>query len=71
MWRMTLKQRRRHRELVAEFDRIKKNPYIQVSEDYEFGKDPDEDKKYEDAIASLNAVVTEMHAIEEAASQAD
>ena len=69
MWQMTLKQRRRHRELVAEFDRLKQSPYLQVAEDYEVGKDPEEDEKYRAVIEAFNAVVTEMHEIEEAARQ--
>ena len=40
---MTLKQRRRHRELVAEFDRLKpKLPPI----DFELGKDSEQDEQY-------------------------
>ncbi len=63
---MTLKQRRRHRELVAEFDRLKpKLPSI----DFEPGKDPEQDELYRDVIEAFNRVVEEMHAIEEAASQ--
>ena len=65
MWQMTLKQRRRHRELVAEFDRLKQNPYLQVPEDYEVGKDPEEDEKYREVIESFQKVVEEMHEIEE------
>ncbi len=68
---MTLKQRRRHGELVAEFDRLKKNPYINVPADYEPGKDPEEDEKYKSAIEALNKVLKEMHDLEEAASQGD
>jgi len=70
MWKMTLKQRRRHRELVAEFDRLRKNPYIDVPEGYEVGKNPAEDEKYRAAIGALNAVIREMHEIEEAARRA-
>ena len=69
MWQMTLKQRRRHRELVAEFDRLKTSPYLQLPEDYEVGKDPEEDEKYREVIEAFNAVVEEMHEIEEAARQ--
>ena len=69
MWQMTLKQRRRHGELVAEFDRLKRNPYLQMPEDYEFGKDAEEDEKYREVIEAFNKIVTEMHEIEEAAKQ--
>ena len=63
---MTLKQRRRHRELVAEFDRLKPElPPI----DFEPGKDQEQDEQYKEVIEAFNQVVEEMHAIEEAASQ--
>ena len=67
MWKMPLKQRRRHGELVTEFDRLKKNPYLQVEEDYQFGQNAEEDEKYREVIEAFNKVVTEMHEIEEAA----
>ena len=64
---MTLKQRRRHSELVAEFDRLKPRlPPI----DSDPGKDPEQDEQYREAIEAFNKVVEEMHAIEEAARQA-
>ena len=66
---MTLKQRRRHRELVAEFDRLKVSPYLRPPEDYEPGKDPEEDEKYRSTMEAMEKVVTEMHALEEAARQ--
>ena len=69
MWKMTLKQRRRHRELVAEFDRARKDPHIELPADYEFGKDDEQDAKYKAAAETLNAIVTEMHVLEEAARQ--
>lgn len=63
---MTLKQRRRYRELTAEFDRLKpKLPPF----DYEPGKDPEEDEKYQEVIDLFNQVVQEMHDIEEATRQ--
>ena len=63
---MTLKQRRRHRELVAEFDRLKPDlPPI----DFEPGKDPEQDEQHREVIEAFNKVVEEMHAIEEAARQ--
>ena len=44
MSQMTLKQRRRHRELEDAFHRLKDNPYLQIPEDYEFGINVEEDK---------------------------
>lgn len=69
MKHMTLKQRRRHGELVATFDRLKKDPYLQLPDDYEFGINVEEDEKYRRTIEAFNAVVTEMHDIEEQAQQ--
>ena len=64
---MTLKQRRRHSELVDRFDALKKNPYINVPEDYQEGENPDEDEKYRSAIQELNEVIREIHELEETA----
>ena len=51
---MTLKQRRRHRELVAEFDRLKpKLPPI----DFELGKDSEQDEQYREVLEAFNIVV--------------
>lgn len=70
MWRMTLKQRRRHSELMAEFERLKKDPYLQPPPDgYEPGADPEEDRKYEDAINAMNTLLEEIHQLEETARQ--
>ena len=63
---MTLKQRRRYRELRDEFERLKpKLPPF----DYEPGSDPEQDDKYGDVIESFKQVVEEMHEIEEASSR--
>ena len=63
---MTLKQRRRHRELADELNRLKpKLPPF----DFESGKDPEEDEKYSEIIEQFQKIVEEMHEIEEAAKQ--
>lgn len=67
MWKMTLKQRRRHSELVVRFDQLKNSKYINVPEDYVFGDNPEEDEKYETTINELNDVIQEIHDIEESA----
>jgi hypothetical protein len=59
---MTLKQRRRYRELRDEFDRLQ--PKLPAF-DYELGQDPGEDEKYQDVIEKFNQIVEEMHQIEE------
>ena len=63
---MTLKQRRRHRELGDEITRLKPElpPF-----DYEPGQDPEQDEAYQEVIDLFNALVEEMHEIEEAAKQ--
>lgn len=63
---MTLKQRRRHRELGDELTRIKpKLPPF----DYVSGQDPEEDERYKEIIEQFQKIVEEMHDIEEAAKQ--
>ena len=69
MWRMTLKQRRRHSELMDQFEKLKKDPYLQPPGDYEVGTDPEEDKKYEKAISAMNALLEEIHQLEETARE--
>ncbi|MFT6433913.1 MAG: hypothetical protein ACJAVI_001959 [Candidatus Azotimanducaceae bacterium] len=67
MWKMTLKQRRRQRELIADLDALKRSPYSSVPPSYSFGEDLEEDKKYEDLLKSLSTILQEMHQLEEAA----
>lgn len=63
---MTLKQRRRYRELRDEFDRLQpKLPPM----DYEEGNDAEQDEKYREVIELFSKVVEEMHAIEQASRQ--
>ena len=64
---MTLKQRRRHSELIDRFEAIKKSPYINVPEGYEVGANPEEDEKYRSIMEELNDVIREIHEIEETA----
>ena len=67
MWKMTLKQRRRQRELITDLDRLKKSPYSSVPPGYTFGEDLEEDKKYEDSLKTLGKILEEMHQLEESA----
>jgi|TARA_B110000977_G_scaffold20175_1_gene24217 hypothetical protein len=69
MWKMTLKQRRQHGELVARLDVLKKSPYSSVPAGYSFGEDAEEDKKYEDALANLATVLEEMHDLDQKVSE--
>lgn len=67
MWQMTLKQRRRHRELMDLLSELKSHPHLQVTEDYEPGLDPEEDAKREATIEKFKRAMEEVHEIEEAA----
>ncbi len=67
MWKMTLRQRRRHGELMAHLDELKRDHYSQVPKGYTFGENLEEDKKYADALESLKSVVEELHELEVAA----
>lgn len=65
MKNMTLRQRRRHRELGDELAKMRNDPYLLVPEDYEVGKDPAEDEKYRETIEKFNRITMEMHELEE------
>ena len=65
MQHLTLKQRRRYRELLAQFDRLKKNPHLIPPPDYEPGRDPEEDARYEKASDAMSEVLQEIHELEE------
>jgi hypothetical protein len=62
---MTLKQRRRHGKLVAQLDQLRKQPYMTVPEGYVVDENPEEDEKYKRAFEALEAVVKELHELEE------
>ena len=68
MWQMTLKQRRRHSELMTQLDNLKRNPYVKVPDGYTFDEDPEEDKKHYQAMESFKSLVEEIHALEVAAN---
>lgn len=63
---MTLKQRRRHGELMAELDRLKRNPYAMLPAKYTMGEDEAEDEKYKQVLESVKKVVEGLQAIEAA-----
>ncbi|MAQ09470.1 MAG: hypothetical protein CMQ11_06520 [Gammaproteobacteria bacterium] len=64
MWKMTLKQRRRHGELMSQLRRLQLDPYMKLPVDYTNGENPDEDEKYAAALETLKAVVEEIHELE-------
>jgi hypothetical protein len=64
MWQMTLKQRRRHGELVEQLHVLKRSPYSSVPQDYVFGQNLEEDEKYSDALETLKSLLEELHTLE-------
>ncbi len=66
MKHLTLKQRRRYRELLEEFEKLKQDPYTIPPIDYEAGKNSEEDEKYQRAGEAMGAVLQEIHELEEA-----
>lgn len=69
MWQMTLKQRRRHGELMKQLDTLKRDPYLQVPDGYTFDEKPDEDQKYYEALKSFKELVEEIRELEVAANE--
>ncbi len=69
MWQMTLKQRRRHGELIGELDRLKKDPHFKVPDGYVPGADEAEDAKYVAVLEKLNTILEQLHALETAARE--
>ena len=65
MWKMTLKQRRRHGELMAQIDRMRGNPYLWPPKNYTPGENEEEDKKFEEAGKTLQDLVEELHQLEQ------
>lgn len=66
MWKMTLKQRRRHGELMSQLEGMKKNAYLWPPENYTVGENQEEDEKYKKAQETFQSLVEELHELEEA-----
>ena len=66
MWKMTLKQRRRHGELLGQLDKLRRNPFAIVPTDFVEGDDPEQDKKYQETFTAIKTVVEEIQALETA-----
>lgn len=66
MWKMTLKQRRRHGELMKQLDQMRSNKFLWPPEDYKPGDDPEVDEKYQKSHETFQGVVMELHELEEA-----
>ncbi|MFT7220159.1 MAG: hypothetical protein ACI8Z1_001776 [Candidatus Azotimanducaceae bacterium] len=65
MWKMTLKQRRRHGELMKQIEGMRNNAYLWPAEDYVPGENEEEDEKYEKAMATFQELIEETHQIEQ------
>ena len=50
---------------MAQFDKMKKAPYLQPPADYEIGADPEEDTKYTSSFSAMNALLEEIQKLEE------
>jgi hypothetical protein len=64
MWRMTLKQRRRHGELMTLLQKMKKDPYLLIPKNYQVDENPEEDGKYKAVQEKFQALVEELHQLE-------
>ena len=65
MWKMTLKQRRRHRELMDLLDGMRNDPYLWPPEGYSAGENLEEDEKYQVSQDKFRSLVEELHELEE------
>lgn len=68
MWKMTLKQRRRHGELMGQLENMRNNAYLWPPEDYVAGDNEEEDEKYQTAQKTFQALVEELHQLEQDSS---
>ena len=65
MWKMTLKQRRRHGELMAQIEDMRNNAYLWPPEGYASGENEEEDEKYQKAMATFRELIEELHQLEQ------
>ena len=68
MWKMTLKQRRRHGELMGQLEGMRNNAYLWPPEDYAPGDNEKEDEKYKKAQETFQSLVQELHQLEQDAT---
>jgi len=71
MWKMTLKQRRRHSELISNLDKLRHDPYARVPAGYTHGENPDEDEKYNKVFVAVKSIVEELQQLEIAVRDGD
>ena len=65
MWKMTLKQRRRHGELMAQIEDMRNNAYLWPPEGYASGENEEEDEKYQKAMETFRELIEELHQLEQ------
>jgi hypothetical protein len=65
MWKMTLKQRRRHGELMKQVDGMRNDVYLWPPKNYKAGENEEEDEKYEKVRVTLQALIEELHQLEQ------
>ena len=65
MWKMTLKQRRRHGELMAQLEGMRNNAYLWPPEDYAKGENKEEDEKYQNAQSTFQSLAQELQQLEQ------
>ncbi|MCS5583887.1 MAG: hypothetical protein NZ777_10255 [Pseudomonadales bacterium] len=68
MWKMTLKQRRRHGELMGQLEGMRNNAYLWPPENYAPGDNEEEDEKYQKAQETFQSLVQELHQLEQDAT---
>ena len=51
---------------MDQLESMKKDPYLLPPEDYEPGKDPEEDEKYSKVAETFNSLVEEIYNLEQA-----
>jgi len=65
---MTLKQRRRHGELMGQLEGMRYNAYLWPPENYAPGDNEEEDEKYQKAQETFQSLVQELHQLEKDAT---
>ena len=67
MWKMTLKQRRRHSELMNSAEALKRDKHYRPPQGYKSGEDTVEDAKYVKVFEAFQAIITELQELEQEA----
>ena len=62
---MTLKQRRRHGELMAQLEDMRNKASLWPPKDYVSGEDEAEDEKYKKTMATFQELIEELHQLEQ------